>query len=377
LESTNSDIGFDLRYVVERAVLVTFGLVVALLLAEAVLRIFPPPNRFTLQRLLEQQWEPDDELLLRLKPHLNMKISGHPEFSYTVQTNSDGLRDEPFVGDSAIAALGDSFTFGFGVEEDECWPSQLEALGNRRVANLGWAGWNSFVYPAAIRRYAIPLKTDVWLWAFFVNDLPESAGAEDFLNSGERDYLSWVQTVGQSAGELRFPQTLRIVQFVAAILDPELFLLPDSGDRVFEHRELRMRVGRYAWQVTDPNDPDVQRGWVLTERALREANDLARAHDATLVVIFVPCREHVYWPYVKGMLKDVDVAQLDDVETSLAALCRELDVAYLNLLPGFRSGAQDKRMLYFPSDGHWNEAGHELAAQLIYEFLLDEGLIEP
>jgi hypothetical protein len=34
-------------------------------------------------------------------------------------------------------------------------------------------------------------------------------------------------------------------------------------------------------------------------------------------------------------------------------------------------------MLYFPSDGHWNEAGHELAAQLIFEFLLAEDLIEP
>jgi lysophospholipase L1-like esterase len=306
-----------------------------------------------------------------------MTIYGHPEVTYSVQTNSDGLRDEPFVEDFAIAAVGDSFTFGFGVEENESWPSQLETLGNTRVANLGWAGWNSLVYPITIRRYAIPLNTQIWLWAFFINDLPESAGAEDFITSGESDYLVWREKNGLSPTELRFPLTLKTVQLVAAFFNPELFLLPNSGDRILEHNELHMRVSHYPWQMTDPNNRNVQRGWVLTEAALREVNELAQSHNATLVVFFIPSREHVYWPYIDEILPDVSVEQLDDAEARLAAICQVNEIAYLNLLPGFRSIANEKKMLYFPSDGHWNKAGHELAAKLVYNFLLDQKLMKP
>lgn len=136
--------------------LILIGFVVALPLAEGALQVLPIPNRFTLQQLLEQQWEADQELLLKLKPDLNMRIYGHPDFDYTVRTNSEGLREEPLVGDFDIAAIGDSFTFGFGVEEDQSWPSQLETFADNRVVNLGWAGWNSYVYPVAIDATQFP-----------------------------------------------------------------------------------------------------------------------------------------------------------------------------------------------------------------------------
>jgi hypothetical protein len=48
-----------LRIVFSRFVLVLFGILLA---------------------VLEQQWEPDAELLLHLKPNLELEITGHPEF---------------------------------------------------------------------------------------------------------------------------------------------------------------------------------------------------------------------------------------------------------------------------------------------------------
>jgi hypothetical protein len=362
-------------FVISRTLLILVGLLFALVVVEIALRIIPIPNRFTLMQRLAQQWESDDELLLHLKPNLNMRIYGHPEFSYTVRTNADGLRDEPFVGAFDVAAIGDSFTFGFGVEEEESWPTRLEAISGARVANLGWAGWNSHVYPAAIKRYAIPLGTRIWLWTFFGNDLPESVGAEDFLNSGEQDYKRWVEQNRMYTTSPPFPFNLRIVQLVTALIKPELFLLPDSGDRIFDNGELRMRVGRYAWETTDPDQPNVQRGWELTEAALIKAQDLAVLYDATLVVVFIPNREHVYWPYIKDVMKDADIRQLDGVDARLRDFCEAHGILYLSLLPGLRSRAMHGEMLYFPSDGHWNAAGHELASQLVYDMLLNERLL--
>lgn len=364
-----------LKFVLSRTALIIFGVLLGLTLIEIVLRIKPVPNRFTLIKLLEKQWEPDEDLLLRLKPNLDMRITGHPEFSYTVLTNADGLRDEPFQGAHDIAAIGDSFTFGFGVEEPHSWPARLESLSRVRVANLGWAGWSSLVYPTTIKRFAIPLQTRIWIWAFVSNDLPESAGAEAFLNSGEANYLDWIREIQGTTDELHFPWSLKTIQFIAALINPELFLLPNSGDRIYDDGQLRFRYGEYAWKTTDPSQPEVARGWELTEVALLEASQLANINQATLIVVFVPYREHVYWPYLQDQLGEDKGKQLDLVPARLQSFCEAHDIPYLNLLPGFRERALQGRMLYFPEDGHWNSAGHDLAAGLIYDHLTHEGLL--
>jgi hypothetical protein len=364
-----------LRVVIGRFALILFGILLAVLLVELVLRVVQIPTRFTLLALLEQQWEPDNELLLHLKPDLDLEIIGHPEFQYTTRTNSDGLRDEPFEGTFDIAAIGDSFTFGFGVEQADSWPSRLERIGDVRVANLGWAGWNSHVYPVSIERYAVPLEARIWIWAFVCNDLPESAGAEAYLLSGDTNYVSWARGGAIDVANLPFPWNLRSLQLITALIDPELFLLPNSGDKVYSEGGLTMRYGDYAWDVTDPTNPEVMRGWELTEAALRKAQALATKYGATLVVVFIPNREHVYWPFLEQVMVDVDVQQLDDAETRLRLFCDAHDIHYLNLLPGFRARGLEGEMLYFPADGHWNEAGHDLAAHLIYEMLVEERLL--
>src|SRR3970040_3194742 len=38
------------------------------------------------------------------------------------------------------------------------------------------------------------------------------------------------------------------------------------------------------------------------------------------------------------------------------------DIPYLDLTPIFRMQAQSGEALYYPIDGHWNQAGHKLAA---------------
>ena len=360
-----------IRFVLLRLLLITGGLFVALVAIEILLRVFPVPTRFEFNRQETEQWESDPELLLHLKPNLNLRISAHPEFSYTVRTNSEGLRNDPLEGSYDVAAIGDSFTFGFGVEAAEAWPAQLQTLSGVKVLNLGWAGWNSYVYPATIRRYAIPLQTKLWLWAFFVNDLPESAGAEAFISSGKTDYLAQYEAQNQTSPLL----SLRSLEVLAALFNPELFVLPDSGSTVYDDGQLKMRLSDYAWRMSDPADAEVQRGWALTEAALLKAQLLATANGARLIVVFIPAREHVYWAEVGAHLPDLEVAQLDSVATHLEQFTAAHEIGFLDLLPGFRAEAEQGHMLYFAADGHWNQAGHQLAARLIDDYLSQQGLL--
>ena len=344
-------------------------------MAEAGLRVFPAPNRYVLLDQLASLWQADPGLLLHLKPNLNLRITGHPEFRFTVVTNQDGLRDDKLTTPQAFLAIGDSFTFGFGVEGEQSWPERLQDRTGLPVANLGWAGWSSYVYPAALRRHAVPLNAEVWLWAFFVNDLQESAGAEAFLQSGEQDYQAYVEDTGVFRQTSTFPMNMRTVELLAALVNPDLFLLPNSGSGVVEHDGFRLRYSQYPWEVTDPSDPTVKRGWQLTEAALLEARSLASQNGAQLVVVFVPSREHVYWPYLQEAMADLDVQQLDEVHGRLAELCRANDIAYLDLLPSFRQAALRGDMLYFADDGHWNAQGHDLAAAVVEAFLRESRVV--
>lgn len=58
--------------------------------------------------------------------------------------DADGLRsngETPVSGGSSILAVGDSFTYGDEVRDEETWPAQLQRLTGRRVFNGGVTGY--------------------------------------------------------------------------------------------------------------------------------------------------------------------------------------------------------------------------------------------
>ena len=74
--------------------------------------------------------------------------------AFTVSTNSHGLRGAELAAKGTrkrILAVGDSTTFGLGVNDEEAWPAQLEQLLNARgpepqyeVLNAGVTGYTAF-----------------------------------------------------------------------------------------------------------------------------------------------------------------------------------------------------------------------------------------
>ncbi len=103
-----------------------------------------------------------------------------------VRTNSLGMRGgEPAIGDPGIhriAVLGDSFTFGFGVAEEEAYPAVLERILNgspagrhRRyeVVNMGVVGYSTLDEAVVLERKALPLDPRAVVLGYVLND-PES-----------------------------------------------------------------------------------------------------------------------------------------------------------------------------------------------------------
>lgn len=87
---------------------------------------------------------PDAALLWRLRPNLQLQadvLSLGAARAWRVHTDAAGFR-LPAAPDATIFALGDSCTFGWGVEDGEAWPARLATILGQPVQNLGIPGYS-------------------------------------------------------------------------------------------------------------------------------------------------------------------------------------------------------------------------------------------
>ena len=98
--------------------------------------------------------------------------------SFSVRTNADGFRGGPYPG-GGIACLGDSTTFGWGVEEEQAWPAVLATLTGEPVLNAGVPGYSTFQGEALLPR-VLALRPQRVILAYLVRDA-ELAPAPDAL----------------------------------------------------------------------------------------------------------------------------------------------------------------------------------------------------
>lgn len=96
--------------------------------------------------------------------------------SFRVRTNGLGYRGGP-APSGALVCLGDSTTFGWGVEEGEAWPARLGSLLGEPTVNAGVPG-HSTVQGLATLDTALSLRPRGVILAYLVRDA-ELAPATD------------------------------------------------------------------------------------------------------------------------------------------------------------------------------------------------------
>lgn len=124
----------------------------------------------------------DRRLFWSMKPNVTqvelVTELGESPVTFYVSTNEQGLRNPP-IGDKGsrfrILAIGDSTTFGLGVNDDETWPAQLQAILNEdrsdiEVINAGVNGYSSFQGLRYIETRGLRLAPDLVIVTFGYND---------------------------------------------------------------------------------------------------------------------------------------------------------------------------------------------------------------
>jgi len=173
------------------------SVVLSLAAAEAVLRMLPLTS---VQRIRWQQQAQAGQIevhprgLYRLDPATGWTLapgfSGRlhrPDFDIRLEVNRDGLRDRTFgartPGTRRIFGLGDSFAFGWGVENEESLFKVLERRlnegggGRYEVVNAGIPGFGTYEELQLLRSVGLRYEPDLVVVAFYEGN--------DYQNNGE------------------------------------------------------------------------------------------------------------------------------------------------------------------------------------------------
>lgn len=104
-----------------------------------------------------------------------------------LRTNAQGFRRSEDTekqvprGKIRVVASGDSFTFGYGVSNEDAWTAVLEHLDPRlEVINLGMSGYGFDQAYLWYRRAGLPLEHQVHVFAFISDDFERMRRTEVF-----------------------------------------------------------------------------------------------------------------------------------------------------------------------------------------------------
>ena len=168
-----------------RVCLVLFGLVLGLALIEVGLRVVGDLRDSEAHRTSElrglHRFRPDLPWLFDLRPGAEGRLSEKGSAFYRI--NADGLRDSVHArpkpdGAFRVVVMGDSVSFGYGVEEVEAYPQVLEELLSElvpsariEVVNLGVGGYNAYNEAKLLEGVGRSYEPDLVLVQFCINDL--------------------------------------------------------------------------------------------------------------------------------------------------------------------------------------------------------------
>jgi len=379
--------------VMARGVLIACSALLTLALLEIGLRIFAHEySAFT---------QPDDIIGYSLVPGAYYEVSALedcPGWTSAGRINSHGLRDREYPyakppGVFRILALGDSYTEFLPIELDRVWPKLLEDRLNSRednllyeVINAGRSGMGTateyLYYLNEGRKY----NPDLVLVLFIPNDFTDNSrelggnrySPYFFLKEGKLVLdTSFTDRLTYKLKKVINPlkQISYLVSFMTQVYNRiDARMLTNDIDNVFGSANLA------AMQVAEFLPAEIA-AVEVTERLFVEMNKSIVYDDrARFAIIIGSYSSQVNWIATSEWSEWSANTFLPDTDQLMEDFAEREDLHHLNLVPILRKYSSEHQEIIHGCDenggsGHWNELGHTIAANEVYDFLIRSSLV--
>jgi hypothetical protein len=308
-----------------------------------------------------------------------------------------------------ILVLGDSYVEALQVALQDSFPALLEKSLNQvstsikfEVLNLGQSGFGTADEYMRYLNFGVKYSPDLVLLAFLTgNDIQDNS---KFLS---RDNLAFYFTF-DGGGNLKLDRSLfdqyernltlakRAFQYIkqkpylASLISERLYLLKlefdsrhfHSNPGWYQQSGHRQRLDEFSplnIYLPVPSEP-WKEAFDITTNLIRKFRDSVEVNGSRFLLVTLSNAEQVH-PEVQQQLKDnygvtFDFEQPDRI---IERFARKEHITHLMLMPAFRDYhlRTGKYLHGFGGSkgGHWNENGHRLAAEKIFEFLKEKHLV--
>ncbi len=362
--------GARLKRIAKRLAAMAIGLLIALVFAEIVLSLFwTPPSRELGTELADTGlFTRDAQCGWLMNPSVEVEHYTHWGDTVWIRTNSHGYRDIERQKEGAtkprIAVLGDSFPFGFGVEMEDAFPTDLqELLPDAEVLNFGETGHHTAMTHALLRERVLAWKPKVVLLVFCMNDIVEQTipdGRSRRVPAKREGFKAWLS---DNITLYEFTRTAALSSKAVGRFLVNIGL----RDRLpgFEAMDTNIRP-----MLREPPE-EMETAWQQTLAELRAMHATCEQAGATLVVATIPTKEAVLPEALNVSLQYIDFDPEDfEVRKGFARMkefCDAGSIAFVDPFETFVAEAEKGTELYLPTDMHFNATGHRLFAEHVVE----------
>lgn len=367
------------------------GIAVALLIGELIIRLFYPQVTSPVQFFY-------DEKLGGVVPVPNQKgFKKFPDvYYYEYQNNNIGMRDKRNVADyqkyaNRILCIGDSFTYGWGVNDDETFSRILEKKINKdsiAVLNAGTSGVGTDYVLKFLQVRGQELKPNSVIYFYFDNDMTDNMANAYFhiendsiigndknsvtrgnalkknklINNSLYNFLSsYSQLFGLVRYNLGVIWNKRVEEENrknSAIAEKTKSLAPAVSNAAPSAAKQPV-----ATPVASINKQD---SLYHTYKYLSAAKKEAEKLGAQFLMFYIP--SHI-------SLQELQQSGKIGVEQSLKKYCEENRIDFYSFAGQVARAKNPIEAYYLPVDYHWNKDGHALAGNYIYEVLKQKGIV--
>jgi lysophospholipase L1-like esterase len=292
----------------------------------------------------------DPELGFSLEPNVAMVMSFEEakDHAYHLRTNALGLRDDRALvpkapGTLRVLALGDSMTYGLGVEREEAFPALLEEklakkLGRPvEVVNAAVPCWGQWEETAFLERRARALEPDFVLLQFTISNdvlddtryrevdgkrVPDDSLGRDL--AGHRLFQNPLATWSRAYRRFVWDWGRHYVRY-EAMHSPER--LARAGDLVRRARDLSVQLGAGFALTIAPPSFQVADG--ASEKVVRSR----------------------------------------EIDQAIVERAGKDGIAALDLGPALVAAKKAGVAGYFATDMHWSPEGHRIVAEALADWL--------
>lgn len=309
-----------------------------------------------------------------------------PQFRQEIRINSLGMRDrehkvEKQEGVFRILLLGDSFMEAYQVRFEDSFPNLLEGFLSKRMAfpveviNASVSGWGTDHQLTYLLRYGTELRPDLILVAMTLhNDVSDNLLEEFHSIKDRRLYEQPRQEIPLSHFVI-----LQLKGFLARNL--HIFQLIRRYLSLREAKEAGITLDEHVANLISisPND-QMHLGWDMTHQLFEKTNTVAEGIGARLVICLLPLGIQVsderLSQFVRSQGLDIKKVSLEKPQQVMKEWGRRTGIEIIDLLPGFRKWIESsQRVVFLQNDGHWNEAGHRLAALIVSKEFISRKLV--